>query len=222
MDTLGGLRRDGIVAVHGPDFLGKEACDKLDANLFAFRDDGEVAELQGYFERGEYRPDVLKPHMVKTDQIGWELELFDEVGRLPCVTDPVAAFLGNYRLHSCNGWWFFPRPYERERVWSESWHRDPESPRLVKTFYFPEAVDVESGPLQYIPASRVGQPLEKLCPPGVYPTCDIDSLVHPDCVLTCTVPAQTFMFVDTSGLHRGGFTKSKGRLCASWCYLPVP
>lgn len=220
LDILGGLRRDGIAGANAVDLFGGDVCDRLDAFLFAFRDKPETVAIQKAFERGEHRSGVLKPHLVKTDEVGCDLSALDEVGLHDTVKAVVTQYLVNPRLHAKNGWWMLPRPYERAKVWSESWHKDPEAARLVKTFYFPEAVDVESGPMQYIPLSRVGFPLMGLCAAGSYPTYDIDELVNPNVVVTCTVPARTFLFCDTSGLHRGGYTKSRGRLSATWCYVP--
>lgn len=219
--ALADLKEHGLAVVCGPELLGQETCDRLDAWLTAFRDMPQVGELERDFHAGKVRTDVLKPHMVKSDQVGVVPGLLDEVARHPNLAAIVGAYLGDCRLHARFGWYFFPRPYERKRVWSESWHRDPEGPTLLKVFYHPEAVDAESGPMQYIPASRVGGPLESLCPPGVYPTCDIDALVHPSQIVTCEVPARSLVIVNSANLHRGGFTKSKGRLSATWCYLPL-
>jgi hypothetical protein len=219
---LGGLRRDGIAAANAVELFGAEVCDRLDKYLFEFRDNPQTVAIQQAFERGEHRTDVLKPHLVKTDEVGCDMAVLDEVGRHDAVKGVVSQFLVNPRLYARNGWWMFPRPYDRKKVWSESWHRDPEAARLVKTFYFPEDVTAEHGPMQYIPLSRDGCPFDGLCAAGGYPTYDIDQLVHPDCVVTCAVPARTFIFADTSALHRGGYTKSLGRLSATWCYIPQP
>lgn len=222
--AISDLREHGIAIVCGPELLGHDTCAKLDEWLFAFRDMPQVGQLEQDFRAGKVRPDVLKPHMVKSSDVGVSPVLLDEVARHTNVAAIVGEYLGDCRLYARCGWYFFPRPYERKRVWSESWHRDPEAPygSILKCFYHPEAVTADAGPMQIIPASRVGGPLESLCPPGVYPTCDIDALVHPSQIVTCEVPAQTFIFADTSCLHRGGFTHDSGRLSAAWCFINCP
>jgi len=115
---------------------------------------------------------------------------------------------GDAVYHMPNIWYIPPNRGGADREWSEKWHCDPESSRIVKVFWWMSEVDEESGPMQFAKVRyKRGAYLKDNYAP------------HPDDVATFTCPEDTLTFVDTSHFHRGGYTGANGRLCANWCFF---
>lgn len=106
---------------------------------------------------------------------------------------------------------------EAAPVQSQRWHRDPEDKRVCKLFLYLTDVDEEAGPFIYIPGSHYGGRWGRLCPQqpprGCYPPAEaIERAVPPEARKVCTGTAGTVLFCDTSGLHKGGYARSKERI----------
>lgn len=117
-----------------------------------------------------------------------------------------------------------PGAATRPREWSHNWHRDPESQSLIKVFWYFTAVDDESGPMEYVRRSHFGAVERRyldLCPPLKYACADADARINLEHRARFCVPAGTIVAANTSGLHRGGYTKSGERLSACWTYTPI-
>lgn len=136
----------------------------------------------------------------------------------------VAVYLGlapkfrDWRLEAT-----VPTPEGMRPRASQRWHRDQEDQKLVKTFLYLNDVDEASGPFMYVEGAHVGgrwQELFPRVPPrGTLPMPeDVDSRIPWPDVRTCTGPAGTLIFCDTSGLHQGGYAKSKHRLMYTSVY----
>ena len=199
------------------------------ADLITFAGDfatsAKVKDAEAMFRRGEQRGE-LKEFLAK-----YRDKRACEGGQVP--GDTVGLFGLDQKLLSVvanatrrtmyyimsDVWYVVPNSNVRERSWSQNWHRDPESECVIKVMVYFRDVDEDSGPLEYVRGSHLGKYLD-LVAPGSYATrADADSLIaDADRVRFC-VPAGTVLFVNTSGMHRGGYTKSKPRLSGVWTYV---
>lgn len=116
-----------------------------------------------------------------------------------------------------------PTPEGQRARASQRWHRDQEDQRLVKTFLYLNDVDESSGPFMYVEEAQEGGRWDRLFPRvpprGTLPMPeDVDRHIPWPDVRTCTGTAGTFILCDTSGLHQGGYAKSKHRLMYTSIY----
>jgi hypothetical protein len=107
---------------------------------------------------------------------------------------------------------------QKEKVWSQSWHRDPEDPNVCKVFVYFSEVSEDSGPFEYVLCSHLNW--WDLCPPQRYPAETIDDSVIPSQLFAkVTGGPGTVAFCQTSGLHRGGHGE-KARTMAVLSFVP--
>lgn len=215
------------------------------ASIFELFDPSIFAELSGYAERRwddpvvqstaaervraplEAGPGVKKSFLVSL----WEGERRLDLGH-PFIrfslSEPilrvVSTYLGaapkfrDWRLEAT-----VPTPQEVRPRASQRWHRDQEDQKLVKVFLYLSDVDESAGPFMYVQYAHPGgkwQYLFPRVPPrGTLPMPpDVDSFIPWPDVLVSTGSAGTLIFCDTSGLHQGGYAKSKHRLMLTAIY----
>jgi hypothetical protein len=102
-------------------------------------------------------------------------------------------------------------------VASQRWHRDPEDKRMLKMFIYLNDVDLEAGPFMFLKGSqyggRYGDVFPQKPPQGVYPDAtELEKLIDTKDIHVCTGKAGAVIFADTSGLHKGGYAKTKQRI----------
>jgi hypothetical protein len=122
-----------------------------------------------------------------------------------------------------------PDPNAEDRIASQRWHRDPWDNHIVKVFTYFSDVDQETGPFEYLRGTPEGGRNSHLWPwegddvydkHGLYPPQEeFEAKAPAEDILTCTGPAGTMVFADTSGFHRGGWTQSKPRILAYTSYV---
>lgn len=108
------------------------------------------------------------------------------------------------------------------RCGSQRWHRD-QIDRILKLFIYYTDVDEGNGALEYIPNSG---PVESKWSGPIpfsearYPGDDvIERLVPPDEIVKCCGRKGTLVFVDTAGLHRGGYATTGPRVTSQATFL---
>jgi hypothetical protein len=108
---------------------------------------------------------------------------------------------------------------------SQRWHRDPEDKMMCKTFLYLNDVDTETGPFIYARGSHAYGPHYAVAPKpprhhgSTYPPDGVvERAIPAERILTCTGPAGTLLFVDTIGLHKGGYSTKKSRWMFSSVY----
>lgn len=132
----------------------------------------------------------------------------------------IESAIGPCRLVSADLWYNLPGAEQRGRTWSQNWHRDPEAEdAVIKVMLFLSEVDDESGPFEYMVGSHKKH--FDACKPKCYLSQDGARCLDGISVLRCCVPKNTLVVANTVGLHRGGATKSKPRLCCVWTYVPA-
>lgn len=145
------------------------------------------------------------------------------------ILDVVNSYMGMWaKLNALNLWYTIPSEESRGRVASQRWHRDPEDQRILKVFLYFSDVREDSGPLEYIPGSRRGGVYADLWPlpkalgvsGGGYPPQEaVEENVPSSERVTCTGPAGTLVFCDTTAFHRGGYAVKHPRILAVWTFL---
>ncbi len=105
---------------------------------------------------------------------------------------------------------------ESDPAFSQNWHRDPEEKRYMKVFLYLNDVDQDTGPFTYVRKSAYGLKFGKLFmqhpPMGSYPNSEeLEAVIPPEYVKSCTGEAGTVIFCDPAGLHFGGRAKTKPR-----------
>lgn len=132
----------------------------------------------------------------------------------------IESAVGPCRFISADLWFNLPGAEERGRQWSQNWHRDPEAEDVViKAMLFLSEVDEEAGPFEYIVGSH--QKHFDACKPKAYLSADGAKQLDGGQIFRCCVPKNTLVIANTVGLHRGGATRGKSRLCAVWTYVPA-
>lgn len=144
-----------------------------------------------------------------------------QFGLAPAIHQTACACLGRLlTYYSADLWCVLPDAEGKPREWSQSWHRDPEAERLIKVFLFLEDVDTDSGPFEYIARSHAGG-FAAACEPRRYANQEyVEQSIPREAKRRFVASAGTLVFADTSGLHRGGYTRTKRRLNCVWTYLP--
>jgi Phytanoyl-CoA dioxygenase (PhyH) len=140
------------------------------------------------------------------------------------ILDVVNSYLGLWsKLYYFDLWYTLPVKANQRAAASQMWHRDPEDRKLVKVFLYFSEVDGDSGPLQYVPGSRrSGGPYSHLWRKyyQAYPPEGEFELEIPRSEwITGLASPGTFILVDTTGFHRGGFATKHPRLTATWTFV---
>jgi hypothetical protein len=224
------LRREGVARIAFDELLGEPSLwSELDGLMREFLASEKVVRSIDDYRAGR-RDDLFKGFVIKyidppaPDTSRSPLLRF---GLHPAILDTVNSYLGLCsKLNAVNLWYTIPCGDAAARQASQRWHRDPEDRHIVKVFVYFNDVDEEAGPFEYIPESRHGGRHAHLWRfaygggVGGYPPQEpIENTVPPADRRTMTGPRGSVLFCDTSGLHRGGFARSRERLLAAWAYV---
>jgi hypothetical protein len=141
------------------------------------------------------------------------------------ILNAVNAYVGVYAhfyLYTLNI--TLPVGGDREAIFSQRWHRDPEDKKFCKVFVYLTDVDETSGPFTYVKKSNYGNQWRYLFPQkpphGIYPpTGEVEKVIPQSDMISCTGKAGTVIFCDTSGLHRGGYATEKERIMFTAGYI---
>jgi hypothetical protein len=111
-----------------------------------------------------------------------------------------------------------------ERMGSQRWHRDQTDRNILKLFIYFSDVDEGAGALEYIPDSlpvnsRWSEKIPLTDQTGYPPPELIETLVPKEEIVRCSGKRGTLVFVDTAGLHRGGYALEKIRITSQTTYL---
>jgi hypothetical protein len=230
--TVQELKTRGIAIVPGRELgLEPDTWAELRQLVQDFARSDRVRErIGGYAAAAQSGPLRGDDYMVKCYPEGPTLAESNPLLRLG-LSDPVLQVVNGYldlwcKLIYTDAWHTIPIDIGR-RVGSQSWHRDPEDRKMVKAYLYLADVDEGAGPMEYIPGSEVGGPYERLWPwtPRAghsyrYPSeADVAGRIPQAEWLKCTGPEGSMVFCDTSGLHRGGISRTSPRILATWTFV---
>jgi hypothetical protein len=229
--VLTDLSGRGLAHVHFDELFGHRGLwDEMECMITAWADGDEVREKQRRYVDGGYQTGVFKEYLLKlygfneSRVIPWSSPVLRMAVERPLL-DIVNSYLGMFAiLRYLDVWYTIPLDKERPLTGSQCWHRDPEDVRIAKVFLYFTDVTLESGALEYIPCSRTGDKYGSLWPHKVpsgsrAPTDEVAARIPPSDIEVCDHPRGTFVFVDTTGLHRGGRAISDRRIFACWEYV---
>jgi hypothetical protein len=151
-----------------------------------------------------------------------------KIGLRQEVLDVAGAYLGTApKMRSAVSWVhvpMFPSLYPRQA--SQQWHRDQEDGRIFKLFTLFSDVDIDTGPFEYIPESTPGGRYAGVWDfnystggTGYPPPGHVEKLVPPEDRYIAVAKRGSLVFVDTCGLHRGGYVTLKPRVATQTTYL---
>ena len=220
------MRRDGIALVPFAElFRDEQLWEALQADIsgFARHTEANLAELQAQQKKKSY---LIRRFLKSGTPFGLD-DRWLSLGLSNRMLDIVNSYRGELTwMIDVDNWYTIPDPNAEDRIASQRWHRDPWDNHIVKVFTYFSDVDEEAGPFEYLRGSPAGGRNAHLWPwegdevyeaHGLYPPQDeFESKAPAEDVLTATGPAGTMVFADTSGFHRGGWTRHKPRVL-SYC-----
>jgi hypothetical protein len=117
------------------------------------------------------------------------------------------------KISNIDYWLNLPSANGEGPISSQKWHRDFEDRRVFKVFVYLTDVDDSSGPLSYLPGSQPGGRYESIFPTRpplgvVVEEEQLSGFIDSTELHTFRLPRLAIVFVDTAGLHKGGYCKS--------------
>jgi hypothetical protein len=144
---------------------------------------------------------------------------------------PVLHVVSSYmnlwpKLIYTDAWYSIPMD-PGKRIGSQQWHRDPEDKQMVKVYLYFSEVDESAGAMEYICGTsntygrqglKIGE--WKAAGANLYPSAELVEQSFPASQrFSCTGHVGTLLFCDTTGLHRGGISRSGPRIVATWTFV---
>ena len=146
------------------------------------------------------------------------------------ILDIVNSYFGMYaKLNTADLWITFLDTQKTKRTNAQNWHRDRDDVKIIKIFLYLNDIDSNNGATEYIPYSRKKEKYDHLAkfsygniaPWKVYPKIDENKDIDKNDIVKFTGNKGSLYFVDTTGMHRGGFSdRDKGeRIFGYWSFL---
>lgn len=147
------------------------------------------------------------------------------------LSDPVLRIVSSYmnlwpKLIYTDAWYSIPMD-PGKRIGSQQWHRDPEDKQMVKVYLYFSEIDESAGAMEYIlgtsnalggHGTKIGE--WKAAGANLYPSTEVvEQSFSAARHFYCAGPVGTLLFCDTTGLHRGGISRSKPRVVATWTFV---
>jgi hypothetical protein len=218
----------GIAFIHFDELFGdREKWNDLREEFNGFVNSNEVRDSLLDYEDGTRVGEWNKDYLIRKYPDTATLPLDSpwlELGLDERILNVVNSYLGLWsKLYFFDLWYILPLKGERQAAASQMWHRDPEDRRLVKIFLYFSEVNEGSGPLQYVPGSRRwGGPYSHLWRKRYQaypPENEFEAEIPRSQWVTGLASPGTFVLVDTTGFHRGGYATLQPRLSATWTYV---
>jgi len=219
---LNDIREKGYCMVHVDEIFGegyyvknlKMVTAKVKEKLIREIDDGSADR----FKRGK---DFVARFYDEKTPISFENKI-NELVLNDFFYNLAVKYLGTYpRITNIDYWLNIPKQDAPKS--SQKWHRDYEDLKLLKVFLYLGDVTPESGPLSYVESSQYGGKFGELFPrqfPNgvVVEEDDIDIQFRNNEQKTFLLKEGTFVFADTSGLHKGGHCIRDERFLFTFTY----
>jgi hypothetical protein len=130
------------------------------------------------------------------------------------------------KLIYADAWYSIPLDVGK-RIGSQQWHRDPEDRQMVKVYLYFSDIDADAGAMEYMlgtsnAGGRPGLEIGHWMAAGanLYPSPELVEKSFPATQrYSCSGPVGTLLFCDTTGLHRGGISRAKPRVVATWTFV---
>jgi hypothetical protein len=147
------------------------------------------------------------------------------------LSTPILRVVSSYmnlwpKLIYTDAWYSIPMD-PGKRIGSQQWHRDPEDKQMVKVYCYFSDIDEGAGAMEYILGTsnalgghgmKIGE--WKAAGANLYPSAEqVEQSFSAAQHFYCTGPIGTLLFCDTTGLHRGGISRSRPRVVATWTFV---
>lgn len=213
------LHNSGLAISNVRDFYEPADWNDLRAEVSAWQDSPEFKAEVEKFHAGT-REGFGKKHFAIKFNAKREYAADSPIMRLARsakVYDTIEKAEGPVKLICADLWHTPGNATKWEPELSQGWHRDGDDSMEIKVFAYLDDVNDEAGPFEYVLGSHCAW--FDLCPPGVYPG-DVDfEAVWPQLYVKVEGEAGTMFFCNTTGLHKGGYCKSKGRTIVVFTYM---
>ena len=149
------------------------------------------------------------------------------IGLSAAVLRVVSSYMNLWpKLIYADAWYSIPMD-PGKRIGSQQWHRDPEDKQMVKVYLHFSDIDEGAGAMEYILGTSNtlgGHSMEigewKAAGANLYPSKElVEQSFSAAQHVYCTGPIGTLLFCDTTGLHRGGISRSRPRVVATWTFV---
>jgi len=208
------LQRDGIAISHLDELFPGE---RVLESFFAHLKEHELEERAAQSAKKAFFLDMWDPER-------FFMNMRDPFVRFALdrrIIDIAGSYLGMYlKLQALRAMKTVVVQEGQAATQSQLWHRDPDDNRLCKVFvYLHDVLEESTGPFMYVagsqPGGRWGNVFPQLRPftPGNPRITDevLSAQVPAAHLKMCTGKAGTIIFVDTVGLHKGGYSTARSR-----------
>ena len=150
------------------------------------------------------------------------------------LSDKILEIVNSYfemyaKLNTADLWITFFKNNASTRKNAQRWHRDRDDTKILKIFLYLEEINEDNGATEYVMYSKRGQKYSHLSKFSygniaswkVYPDeKKVDEKVEEKDKVVFRGKPGTLYFVDTTGMHRGGFSGKIGeRIFGYWSFL---
>jgi hypothetical protein len=239
--ALGSVQQAGVDAKEygrlreGVEEFARCAADRVAAATASYSDGLDLASLEHNRER--FRRFFRDKDQAKLDDyilkmnpensvLGSDHPLI-RIGLSAPVLHVVSGYMKLWpKLIYADAWYSIPLDVGK-RIGSQQWHRDPEDRQMVKVYLHVSDIDADAGAMEYIlgTSNALGRPgLEighwQAAGANLYPSTELVETTFPATQrFSCSGPIGTLLFCDTTGLHRGGISRSKPRVVGTWTFV---
>jgi hypothetical protein len=217
------------------DEFARLSTDRISAARASYSDNLELGSLEHNRER--FRRFFRDKNEAKLDDYILKMNPENSVhsSRHPLLTiglsAPVLRVVSSYmnlwpKLVYTDAWYSIPID-PGKRIGSQQWHRDPEDKQMVKVYLYFSEIDDGAGAMEYIlgtsnalggQGTKIGE--WKAAGANLYPSPElVEQSFSAARHFYCSGPVGTLLFCDTTGLHRGGISRSSPRVVATWTFV---
>lgn len=209
-----------------------EILEKFDEILIKIKKTKEFEDALRYFERNFnesgksyiFKSDGNKNFKVEIDSYLINFILSDTI------IDIVNSYFGMFtKLNTADLWITFLNKEKIKRTNAQRWHRDRDDVKILKIFLYLNDISSKNGATEYIPFSRKNEKYHNLAkfsygsiaPWKVYPKIEEGKEFNKNDVEKLIGNRGTIYFVDTTGMHRGGFSNEIDgeRIFGYWSFV---
>jgi len=209
---VGEVRSKGYAVRNLSDFFKPEMISEIEAQALRRK---EALSTGPSFERSANFSG--KTFLRRSSELDNTFELNDPLVRFVVggrANSIARDYLGHEaKISNIDYWLNLPSGNGEAPTSSQKWHRDFEDHRVFKVFVYLTDVDESNGPLSYVAGSQPGGCYGLMFPTrpplgSVVEDEELSEVVDPSSLKTFKLPRLAVVFVDTAGIHKGGYCKS--------------
>lgn len=242
------LNKDGFAQCHISELLSKKELkkfDKLEDFYRRFRNNSLVKERIEKIAKGIPEKGILKWYEIRANEfLGRKTSIGDpdiDLYSSEVFIKIAQNFLGDNQIRFRNVIsWIHPKTGLNKQINSQNWHRDQEDYKILKVFIALNNIEDENGPTEFIKETQFGGRFENI----TYNMRWLDYYLNPNIFkkirnayvkrfkrykmrynppkenfIKATGVKGTVFFINSNGLHKGGFVKKGERFLTHACYL---